>query len=107
MIESQFCAGLWAETLTKLYTFAVSDAAQVLFASIATARAIVYYCRRSPYAEARDLISVLTMAGAFAVLIAATESPFPVLVKQAVTCKSYGQQETATLRNVSHGGINP
>lgn len=93
MFEAHPCSALWAGHFAQLYAILKSDGWHFVFASLAAARAIVYYCGKSRYPEARDLASATIMASMLVVLIAARESQVPALVTQILSCKAPETQE--------------
>jgi hypothetical protein len=95
MIEPQSCTYLVAQAALGIYKFVSSDGGASLFAVAATAKAIIYYCRRSQYPEAQELGATLTLGILLALWIAATEIEVPIFVKQATAC---GIQEKEPLR---------
>ena len=97
MLEANPCSVQLAGELTQLYTILKSDGWHLVFASLAAARVIIYYCGKSQYYEARDLASAAVMASIFVVLIAASESQVPALVKQMLACKAPSTQERIAL----------
>jgi hypothetical protein len=78
MLELRLCADLLVGVLNWLRIFLQSDAGHLLFALIAITRAIqlvraiIYYCARSPYREARELASAMVVALVLGLLIAVT-----------------------------------
>lgn len=81
----QPCAGAVAGTFQKAWHFIASNEGHVLFASLATLRAIFYYLRRSPLPEAQDLAHVLAVTLAVLVTIAVSENQ--AAIKTAFQCK--------------------
>ncbi|MFY9657202.1 MAG: hypothetical protein WAK01_11555 [Methylocystis sp.] len=75
-----FSRGLW-----QGWNFLKSDEGHLVFASIATLRAIFYYLRRSPLPEASDLAHVLAVTLAVIVVIAVSENQ--TAIKIALQCK--------------------
>jgi hypothetical protein len=106
MFETNTCATLIAREIAHLYAFLNSDAGQLCFAAIATWRAILYYCRRSPYPEASDLASAMIAGAILAALIAAQEAELSGRVKLVLSCKGPKIRE-ASLRHAAPpiGGV--
>ena len=98
MHPSDPCAELIAGSLNQLWTFLKSNDGHFFFASIASARAIVYYCGQSPLPEVRHLAAVVLTALLLALLATASEAQFLKSAKEAVVCKSVGAK-FATRRN--------
>ncbi len=88
MFEAHHCSAHLAGEITQLYAILRSDGWSFVFALLAAARAIVYYCGKSQYSEARELASITIMASILVVFIAAGESQVPALVSQIVSCKA-------------------
>ena len=88
MFEPNPCSAYLAGEIAQLYAILKSDGWKAVFAVFGATRAIVYFCGKSPHHEARDLAAAAVMASIFAVLIAATESRAPTLVRHALACKA-------------------
>ncbi len=62
-----------------------SDNGHLVFASLATVRAILHYLRRSPLPEAEQLADVIVAALVILLVIAVTENQ--TAIKSALQCK--------------------
>ncbi len=87
MLEANPCFAYLPSELEQLYAILKSDGLKLVFASLAAARAVVYYCGKSRYYEARELASAAIMASILLVFVAVSESRAPTLVRQILACE--------------------
>ncbi len=92
MFEANPCSAYLPGELAQLYAIFKSDGWKLVFASLAAARAIVYYCGKSRYYEARQLATAAIAASILVVLVAASESRAPALVRQILACEAPDSQ---------------
>ena len=104
MMDTQPCAALLADDVTRLYNLLKSDGGQLLVAALATARAVVRYCGQSRYLEARELASSIVVIAAVAILVAAQEAQVPQMLRQAVACKGQELPTTTVSRTIPRAG---
>ncbi len=93
MFEAHPCSIYWPGQFAQLYAILKSDGWHFVFAFLAAARAIAYYCAKSRYLEAREVASAMIMASILVVLIVAGELQVPTLVRQILSCKAPETQE--------------
>jgi len=92
MLEANPCFADLPGELEQLYAILKSDGFKLVLASLAAARAAVYYCGKSRYYEAQELASAAIVASILVVLVAASESRAPVLVRQILACEAPGTE---------------
>ena len=88
MFEANPCSVYLPGQLSQLHAILKSDGWSLVFALLAAARAIILCCWKSRYYEARHLASAVIAASILVVLVAATESHAPILVRRILACKA-------------------
>jgi hypothetical protein len=70
MLIPEPCAAAIASDLKSLWTFVGSDTARLLFAALATLRALIYLLLKDPRQEARELACIIVALTAVLLAIA-------------------------------------
>jgi hypothetical protein len=79
------CADVFITAAQQAWIFLKSDGGHIVFASLATVRAIFYYLRRSPLPEADQLANAFVAGLLVLAIIAITENK--TAIKNAFQCK--------------------